>query len=165
MQKMLLYVFPGLTTLFMLGMPASLQVSFAFTSLLSLVQSYFLRQSWFRSFLGVQPIVQPTNPTESYSSKSPYSGTMTVYRPPQAIPAEVSPPPPKGILGGAISEIKGAASELMKTARRVRGASETKGGTRKRTAAELKAAMAYEERRKKEMEKKSQSGGRKRINR
>lgn len=90
---------------------------------------------------------------------------MTVYRPPQAIPAEVSPPPPKGILGGAISEIKGAASELMKTARRVRGASETKGGTRKRTAAELKAAMAYEERRKKEMEKKSQSGGRKRINR
>lgn len=165
MQKMLLYVFPGLTTLFMLGMPASLQISFALTSLLSLVQSYFLRQPWFRSFLGIQPIIQPTNPTESHSPKSPYPGTMTIYRPPQAIPTEVSAPPPKGLLGGAISEIKGAASELMKTARRIRGASESKGGTRKRTAAELKAAMAYEERRKKEMEQKLPSGGRKRRNR
>lgn len=72
---------------------------------------------------------------------------MNLYQPP-------SNPPPleekKGVIGGAISDIKSSFSQVADKARGVAD-SETKTTTR-RTAAELKYAKAYEERRRKEME-------------
>ena len=71
-------------------------------------------------------------------------------------------------MGGAISEIKGAAKQVMSSARRsVEQRQGAKAGGRL-TAAELRRAKEYEERRKQELEFEKERGrvsGRRRSNR
>lgn len=147
MQTIMRYVIPVFTTGCMLGMPGSLQITFAFSSCLSLSQMYFLRQPWFRTFLGIQPLPTPAPPSDP--STPSYAGTVTRYQPPSATP----PPAPEGVIGNTISEIKGAASKAMDSAKKL-GTSvsgDAKSPTRRRTDAELKKASAYEEKRQREL--------------
>lgn len=145
MKTLFLYGLPLITTTFMLFWPGALQVSFAFTSLMALAQSYLLRQPAVRKFLNIQPLrvrVDPAAPS--------YAGVMQKYLPPSA---DSSPAVPvsRGLVGGAISDIKGAASQVVKSARSLRVSAETKPGQQRRTAEQMKRAKAYEEKREKEI--------------
>lgn len=139
-----IYGLPIMTSVFMVYWPGSLQLTFAFTSMLSLSQAYLLRQPWMRTFLKIQPLLKPKAPTSSS-----YSGTITTYKAP--LTPSSPPPAPKGIIGGAIHDIKGAVSQGMKTARGVKDAQKTNRGAQRRTAGELKRAKAYDEKRKREI--------------
>jgi membrane protein insertase Oxa1/YidC/SpoIIIJ len=144
-KKLLLYVFPTITTGLMLALPGALQLSFSVTSMMALLQSHLLRQPWVRQFLRIQPLPQPPNPP----SDSVYKGTITIQAPSQSIVEP--PPPPKGIIDGALVDIKGAASQIMKTARSMRQSEDTKKGTQRLTKAELKRAHSYEAQKQREI--------------
>lgn len=145
MKTLFLYGLPLITTTFMLFWPGALQISFAFTSLMALTQSYLLRQPAVRKFLNIQPLrarVAPSAPS--------YAGVMQKYLPPSVDSSPVAPVS-RGLVGGAISDIKGAASQVVKSARSLRDSPETKPGQQRRTAEQLKRAKAYEEKREKEI--------------
>ena len=141
---MFLYGLPTLTASFMLFWPGALQLTFAFTSMMSLTQAYLLRQPWMRNFLGIQPMPKPAAPTS-------YAGVINRYEGPSPTSSSSPAPTGKGILGGAISDIKGAASQVVKSARSLKDMQETKTGTQRRTPAELRRAKAYEEKRLREI--------------
>lgn len=137
------YVFPAISTLFMCHWPGCLQLTFALTSFISLVQAYLFRQPWFRDYLGIQPLPQQT-PTPDPSTSS-YAGTLTQYQEPSSEPAR---PAPTGFIG----EIKGAASQVMQSAKlRASKMERTNSAGRRHTASELRKANAYEERRRREI--------------
>lgn len=145
LKHTMLYAFPVLMTTFMLYWPAALQLTFAITSMLSLTQAHLLKEPWMREWLGIQPLPKPKSP----SSKSAYTGTLTKYQ----TPAPSSDgPAQKGIFEGAISDLKGAASQVVKSARAMRSnLLEEKTGTQRRTPTELRRAKAYEEKRRREI--------------
>ena len=107
-----------------------------------------------RSFLGIQPL--PTTPKNRVVETGTYVGTLNVYKAPST-----EPPPPveekKGIVGGAISDIKGAGSKVMKSARDMQSKflkrrEQKFGATSRKSASEVREAQAYEARRRKEIE-------------
>lgn len=145
MRTLFLYGLPLITTTFMLFWPGALQVSFAFTSLMALTQSYLLRQPAVRKLLNIQPLrvrVAPSAPS--------YPGVMQKYQPPSAGPSPTTSAS-KGLVGGAISDIKGAASQVVKSVRSLRDSAETKPGQQRRTAEQTKRAKAYEQKREREI--------------
>lgn len=151
-----LYGLPVLTTSFMLAWPGALQITFAFTSLLSLFQARLLQQPGVRNWLGIQPLPKPKS--RGSQSESRYSGTMNRYQPPSpSAPAAA----PKGVLGGAISNAKGAVDQMLKTARNLQDPSDLqeKTGPQRRTPAELKRAQAYEEKRQREIKGQQETEG------
>ena len=127
--------------------PGCLQLAFAVTSVVALTQTTFLRKPWFRKWAGIQPLPPKPDPN-TVKSSSPYIGTMNVYQAPTPdAPLEQKP---KGIIGGAISEIKSTASQVMKsTQKMVESKEASKQG--RRTKAEARQAQAYEERRQREI--------------
>lgn len=145
MNLFLIYGIPTFSLAIMSQLPAAVQLSFAATSVLTLAQSQSLRQPWLREFLGIQPLPKP----KSLSPESTYKGTMTIQPIPPAISEQ--PPAPKGIIGGAISDIKGAASQVVKTARSFTNSEDVKKGNQRLTQAELKRAHAYETQRQREI--------------
>jgi len=148
MKNLFQYGLPFMSGAFMLFWPACMQLSFFFTSIISLGQSYLLRLPAVRNWLGIQPLPKPTATTKR--PDTPYTGTMNIYQAPSNAP----PPPPaekKGIIGGAISDIKSAASKAAEGARSF--GEQKKSPTKRRTAAELRQAKAFEERRRREIEK------------
>ena len=134
--------------------PACFQLTFATTSLLALGQTLVLRMPRIRSYLGIQPI--HATPQRKSIESHPYAGTMNVYK----APSTTAPTPveeKKGIVGGAISDIKGASSTVMKSARAMQTKylkrQETKhGATSRKSASEIREAQAYDARRRKEIE-------------
>ena len=147
MRGILLYGLPIMSTAFMSVIPAAVQLSFGATSVLTLIQTHYLRQPWVREFLGIQPLPKP----ETSTSESPYKGTITIQAESTRVPEQAPSPAPKSIVGGAVSDIKGAASQFMKTARSWQNSEDTKQGNQRLTQAELKRAHAYEARRQREI--------------
>lgn len=145
MKTLFLYGLPLITTTFMLFWPGALQLTFAFTSLMALAQSNLLRRPAVRKFLNIQPLRVPVDP-----SATAYAGVMQKYQPPSANPSPATRAS-RGFVGGAISDIKGAASQVAKSARSLRDSAETKPGQQRRTAEQMKRAKAYEEKREKEI--------------
>ena len=147
MMKVFLYVVPSLSILCTMSLPSAVQLTFAFTSILSLSQSYLLRHPAVRRWLGIQPIVTPAE-VKAYS-QSLYSGTLSRYEPPS--PPESTTPPKKGIIDGAFAEIKGAASQVVKSAKDLKSSQDAKGGAQRLTSEEIRRAKAYEDRRQREL--------------
>ena len=146
MRYFMIYGLPALSLVGTSALPASVQLSFATSSVLTVIQSHYLRQGWVRDYLGIQPTPSPTKP----SLESQYKGTMTIQA--SSTPTvEEQPPAPKGVIGGAISDIKGAASQVMKTARSIQQSEYEKRGNHRLTQAELKRAHAYEAQRQREI--------------
>lgn len=134
----------------MLTLPAAAQISFAFTSTLGLAQAFLFRQPWFREFADLQPLPKPTVP--SNASEAAYTGKMTIDVSPSRA-SEPSPPKvPKGVIAGAVSDVKGAASQLIKSARNLLATEDKNAKKQRRSPAELKRALAYEETRRREIE-------------
>lgn len=75
---------------------------------------------------------------------------MQKYQAPsvESLPAA---PVSRGLVGGAISDIKGAASQVVKSARSLTDSADSKPGQQRRTAEQMKRAKAYEEKREKEI--------------
>ena len=152
MQKFMTYGLPALSGLFMLAWPGAMQLTFFATSIMSMLQATLFRNPWIRQWLGIyalppRPVTPAPGATEA--PKSSYDGTMTMYQPPDAAVPEAAEK--KGLLHGAISEIKGMKTEAFKSLKKVVGTTHETGGRRKRTAGELKSARAYEERRRREI--------------
>jgi YidC/Oxa1 family membrane protein insertase len=143
MRNAMYYGLPSLTFLFMLWWPACMQLTFATTSVLSYITSSLLRNPAVRSFFRISPF--PTKPA-SDAATGPYKGVMNVYQPPKP-PGEMEKP--KGVIGGAVADIKGAAKGIMGKAKEMQTKKETGG---RLTAGEIRRANAYEERRKREIE-------------
>lgn len=145
MRNLFTYGFPTMTGLFMLWWPGCMQITFFTTAMLSLSQSWLLRQPWLRQMIGIQPL--PT-PHTNNPPKGPYTGTLNTYQP----PAKTAPlPEKKGIIGGAISDIKGAAGQAIKSARNVMSSENDMKKTQGRTPEESRRAKAYEEKRRREI--------------
>lgn len=75
MMKAMMWGMPMLTLLFTWWLPAAVQLSFFVSGVLSYFQSALLRQTWFRSWLDMTPIVPKIN-TTSVAPISPYQGIM-----------------------------------------------------------------------------------------
>ena len=151
-QMFMTYGLPALSGLFMLAWPGAMQITFFATSVMSLTQATLFRNPTFRQWVGIYPLPpRPVTPAPGATDapKTSYDGTMTLYQPPDA--AAPGSPEKKGLLHGAISEIKGMKTEAIKSMQKVVGTTNETGGRRKRTAAELKSARAYEERRRREI--------------
>lgn len=73
---------------------------------------------------------------------------MNVYQPPS--PESEAAESPKGVLGGAVADIKGAAKQVLGKARNIQEKKGNAGG--RLTEGELRRAKAYEEKRKREIE-------------
>ena len=138
-RLVMLYGLPSFTCVFMLFMPACLQITFAFTSIFALAQGRLFRYPPFRKWLNMTPI-----PLKPKPAGSPYEGILNKYQPPS-----LESTAKKGIVSGAISEIKGAATGVMQSAKETM---ESRKPTTRLTPAELRRAKAYEERRRKEIE-------------
>ena len=94
----------------MLLYPACLQLTFGFTALLSLTQSYLLRQPWMRKILGIYPLPKPKN------NPSVPAVQLQTYLPPSQTPPVIEVK--NGISDKAkkkVSEFTGAASEFKKS--------------------------------------------------
>lgn len=144
MRTFMTYVLPTMTVGFSCVLPASVQLSFTASTALSLLQMHYLRQNRVREYLGIHPFPSANSP-----SVSPYKGTITVRA--TVTPTIEQPPAPKGIIGGAISDIKGAASQVMKRARSLQEGKDEKIGSQRLTQAEFKRAHAYEAQRRREI--------------
>ena len=125
----------------MIFWPAGMQLSFCITAIFSLIQSRLLGSNAFRKFIGIQQLGQ-----QPYGSQPPtsYKGTITKYQPPGASTANSQKGP-----SGVVSELKSGASALWKQAHK--RLEDRQKPTGRRTAAELKHAKAYDERRKREI--------------
>ena len=127
----------------MLFWPGCMQLTFATTSVLSLGQAHLLRRPWIRNWLGIQPI--PKAAPASGKPSSPYAGVLNTYQPPE--PAKER----KGIVGGAIADIKGAAGNAMGRLRK-RADDKLKAKSPRLRQREVQQAKIYEERRRREIE-------------
>jgi YidC/Oxa1 family membrane protein insertase len=145
MHKMLIYVFPAMTGTVMLFWPGCMQITFFTTAVLSLSQSWLLRQPWLRQYLGLQPLPPPSTKSPP---RTPYTGTMNTYQPPAKT---ASLPEKKGIIGGAISDIKGAAGQAVTSAKGALAIDQDAKKTRGRSSEELRRAKLYEEKRRREI--------------
>lgn len=141
MKTVMIWVVPTISSIFMLFWPGALQLTFACTSMFSFAQASCLQQPWIRTFLNIQPLPKPEKDTPRSSPNATHG-----YEDPS------KPSAKKGLIGGAIAEVKGAASQVMKTARNLRDSPEDElKGSRKRSPADVKRAQAYDERRRKEI--------------
>ena len=145
MKNIFVYAFPAMTGSFMLFWPGCLQLTFFTTAIVSLSQSWLLRQPWMRRFLGIQPL--PPTPSKT-PPRGPYTGTLNTYQPPTK-PAPL--PPKKGIIEGAVSDLKGAAGQAMKSAKGMMSSETSQKKTTGRSPEELRRARAYEEKRRREI--------------
>lgn len=102
--------------------PGALQLTLTFTSMVALTHLYVFRQPSVRKFLDIQPL-----PVWKVSSPS-YTGVTEKYQPPSA-ESSSAVPVSNDISGGAFSDIRDAASQVMKTARSMGGSeAKTPGG-------------------------------------
>ena len=138
-QRTFKYGIPGMMGYFCLSWPAGMQLTFCATITFSLLQSAALKSNRFRDFVGIQRIEGRLQKAEAYA------GTLTRYQLPDADAASK----PKTGMSKVISELKSGMSDMVKQGKeRVENYQKPTG---RRTAAELRHAKAYDERRKREI--------------
>ncbi|KAL8793082.1 MAG: hypothetical protein Q9195_004288 [Heterodermia aff. obscurata] len=145
MAKFMLYGMPMLGGGFMLLYPAAFQLTVGFTSMLSLIQAYVLREPWVRRRLGIYPL--PERKPVSTTPKAVVA-RLNMYQPPSQ--ALAAPKVESGIAGKAkekMSEAKGAASELMKSVNSLRGSTPKNANRSLSASPEVGKAQALQQRR------------------
>ncbi|KAI9863656.1 MAG: Mitochondrial inner membrane protein oxa1 [Trichoglossum hirsutum] len=149
-QKFLTYGFPTMTVVFMSGWPATLQLSFFVSSIISYLQATAFRNPAFRRWAGIAPL--PPKPASSGAATPTISTKLNIapsYQPPSArsIPPSAAPAKkPKGVIGGAVAEIQGMVTEARKSIDQFAGTAARKPGLS--SPVDLKQAKASEEKRK-----------------
>lgn len=143
--KLMLYVAPVVSCICTCPISAAVQLSFASSAVFTVFQIKLIHHKQVRYFFKIQPFPPRAGPP----AQSPYKGALTILG--SSSPTTEQPPAPKGYIDGAISEVKGAASQVMKTARDLKEKSEVPVGRQRLTKTELKRAEAYEAQRRREM--------------
>jgi hypothetical protein len=133
--------------------PATLQLSFFVSSILSLIQATIFKNPAFRRWAGIAPL--PPRPASSDEATPAISTRLNIapnYQPPSARQALTSATPAvapsekhKGIIGGAVAEVRGMVTEAKKSIDQFAGTAARKPGLR--SPADLKQAKAAEARR------------------
>ena len=145
MAKYLLYGMPVVGCGFMLLYPAAVQFLIGSTAVISLIQSYILRNQQVRRRVGIYS--QPKPESVSTTPKA-VASRLNIYQPPsQALPA---PKMESGIAGKAkekMSEAKGAASELIRSVKSLRGSTPEIANRPPMASPEIGKAQASQERR------------------
>ena len=143
-QKIFLYVLPPLGGLFMSFWPGALQLTFFIQAMITLTQSYTLRQPWVREYLGIQPLPNKAN---SKPANQVYTGVINRHKGPEAAP-EGKP----GFIGGAVADIQKAKAGLMNSIQKnINERQQRAASSGRRTEGEMKHAKAYDLRRKREI--------------
>lgn len=130
------WVLPIGSSIIMCFWPAAMQIGFATTSILALMQAYLLSLPWFRHLIGIHPYPKPVTQQEP-------SGTMTIPTTARTVPQELGAPA-QGLLGGAKSKFKKFIEENQT------------GPSGGRTKAQLAEAKRYEEKRTREIQREKQ---------
>lgn len=138
------YAFPGFLFFVMTWWPACLALTFTCTTTIATIQQFLIRAPWFRNWAKLQPFVDPGK--QKSADQPLYKGVINTTARPSTMPEFDSETAPKGVIGGAISEIKGAYSQTKKQAKTM--VAQT---AEKRAKIELEEAKRYDERRRKEI--------------
>ncbi|KAH0559912.1 hypothetical protein GP486_003568 [Trichoglossum hirsutum] len=152
-QKFLTYGFPTITVVFMSGWPATLQLSFFVSSIVSYLQATAFRNPAFRRWAGITPL--PPKPASSEATTPTVSTKLNIapsYQPPSTrstSTSAASDKKPKGVIGGAVSEIQGMVTEARKSIDQFAGTAARKPGLR--SPVDLKQAKASEDKRKQQL--------------
>ncbi|KAL8711441.1 MAG: hypothetical protein Q9220_004099 [cf. Caloplaca sp. 1 TL-2023] len=141
MMTIFQYVLPVMSAGIMCVWPAGMQMTFAFTSLMALLQAYLFKQPWFRTLWGIHPLLPPVAPNSGPQHRSMVVETT----------ARTVPEPDKGFLESATSGVRGTISELKEKGSKFIQ-SQRKKPTGRRSAAQNEEAKRYEERRRREIE-------------
>ncbi len=156
------YGLPCITFTFMIFWPGTLQFYFFCTGMLTAAQTIAFRNKAIRQRLGMSPLIVHAESTPEATASPLPSGLMNLNMTPRskaAVTSSMAPSDlpdvtddakPKGIVGGAVSEMKGVATEVKKTWNKVKGATNKPG---QRTDEAKRQAQAYEMKRRKELEK------------
>ncbi|KAI9887365.1 MAG: Mitochondrial inner membrane protein oxa1 [Watsoniomyces obsoletus] len=156
------YGLPCITFTFMIFWPGTLQVYFFCTGMLTALQTFAFRNATIRRWLGMAPLIVHKEESKETAISPAGSGLMNLNLTPRSkaavtasgaspvLPDAATEAKPKGIVGGAVSEIKGVASEVKKTWDKVKGTTNKPG---QRTDEAKRQAKAYEMKRRKELEK------------
>jgi len=166
------YFLPAITLIFTIFLPASIQVSFFITGVLSYVQAALFRWAPFRAYMNMTPTA--TYSLNAPTSSSPYQSRIitTTSRPtPSASSVSYEPPRSSGatkptLLSGlkrevssGITSMQDAARKTLKSAKEITG-QESKDG--KRTKRQLQQANEYEKKRRLEESRKRDEAERER---
>ncbi|PVH71114.1 hypothetical protein DL98DRAFT_577557 [Cadophora sp. DSE1049] len=155
MTKAMIWGFPALSLLFTWWLPASVQISFFVSGVLSYIQSSLFRQPWFRSYFKMTPL--PARKDPNAPAPSPYRGDLKIAAPinPVLSQSELNSrfqgagatQGKKGVIGGIASEIRGTLGGVVEKSReKMRDSNETNQAKR-----EIRERKAYEEKRRAEI--------------
>jgi hypothetical protein len=183
MKPVMLYVLPGVFGLFLIFMPAVLQVSFFTAATLGMAQGYIFRQPGFRAKMGLLPIIPPgTAPPSPPNSKAALRATAAAsgkspaklriltpqprYAPPTATAgagarapaAEADKLEKLGTLGAAWRDTKTSMETIWQRANEMTAVKSGAVKGSKRDKRELDRALSYEKRRKGEREREELGG-------
>ena len=128
---------PAISALFIMWQPGCLQLTFATTALLALIQSSAFRSPAIRNWLGIQPL--PFKPSSEQKQTTPYKGTITAYEKPGEEKDEG--------WGSSWRDLKKKATDVVAT----RQASK-KATTTRLSKSEMAKAKRYEQQRREEIE-------------
>lgn len=156
--KFMTYGLPAFSTFIMLSWPAALQLSFTVSAFLGMGQAAGFRSTWIRNWLGISPLPPVPPPSQEPSGSTPtfHFGTLNVDRrqnhvgdaPSDRLLIPQAETKPKGIVGGAVAEVKGMAGEVKKSWNEVTGKTRKPG---QRSGNEKHTAQTYEIKRQKEI--------------
>ena len=149
MKRLLKWGFPICSTVFTAWWPAVMQLSFFTTSIMALLQSYLFRQPWFRKFWRIQPLSPQNSPGAPTGPEPGYRG-MVIPTTAREVPREPQTSQ-GGVFGNVGSKFKANLADLQERSQKFVDKNQTKP-TSRRSAAELKEAKRYDEKRRKEME-------------
>ena len=143
-QKLFLYVLPPLSGLFISFWPGALQLTFFIQAMITLTQSYTLRQPWVRDYLGIQPLASTSS---SKPANQVYTGVINRHKGSEAAPAGKS-----GFIGGAVADIQKAKAGFWESVqKKITERQQAAASSGRRTEGEMKHAKAYDLRRKREI--------------
>ena len=159
--KIVSYVVPSFTFVIMNWWPATLQLYFLFAGGLAYLQQMAFRNAILRRWLRMTPmlpLVTTTTTTEASNVfpklnlsprlKAETSTTTTLDADSPALAGQTKA---KKLVGGAVAEVKGMVTEVQKSWASATGSNPTRGV--KRTESEKRQASAYEQRRRKELDR------------
>lgn len=146
-MKMFAIGMPLLTLIFTYWLPAGLQLSFLLSGILSAGQATLFRNPDFRAKMGMAELPKPVDPFAKPEIMSKYREDIMTA---EQMREKYEAPKAEGILGGfkeRITDLKESAGKSVKEMKEYTG-QERKDG--KRTKAEIRKALEYEEKRSKE---------------
>lgn len=153
MRQVVLYGLPALSFLFMVWMPAALQLTFTTGTTIGVIQSLLFKSNTARRWLGITPLVKPEATTKIDTAATAERQRMTyapTYQPPTAKPVENAVAEPKTIIERTSEKLNGGVKTVMESTGF--GGVMDKSNEQRATKEEKSRAQAFESRRVREIQ-------------